>query len=280
MPAAHLPELDIYYEVMGRGEPVLLAQPSWWPCDTWKVCVTPRLARRFTTIVFDPRGTGRSDKPDRGYTVSTFAQDALSLLDHLGVSRCHAVGFALGGQIVQAAAIERPHLFETLTLAAVGAGGRTRAGALGGASADEVREIGEHGFERFIRGHIENTHMAFSSTFYRDHSEVVMALSQALWQGQSTPEQFGCHSAARRTWDTLANAVRVTAPAMVLCGAADDVDRGGRTPAETARLLAELIPGAELRLLPGVKHMTFWDGGQALDVLEEFLLRHPIRTVD
>ena len=44
------------------------------------------------------------------------------LLAHLGVSRCHAVGFALGGQIMQALAIERPDLVATLTIAAWGAG--------------------------------------------------------------------------------------------------------------------------------------------------------------
>jgi hypothetical protein len=40
--------------------------------------------------------------------------------------------------------------------------------------------------------------------------------------------------------------------------------------------LAELIRGAELALVPSVKHMTFWDGESALLALDDFLARHPI----
>ena len=41
MPTAKIGDIDIYYEETGRGEPVLLAPPSWWPCETWKVGVVP-----------------------------------------------------------------------------------------------------------------------------------------------------------------------------------------------------------------------------------------------
>jgi aminoacrylate hydrolase len=276
VPVANLRDVEIYYEQKGEGEPVLLAPPSWWPCDTWNVGVVPALSRRYRTIIFDPRGTGFSSKPDHGYTISQFADDAIALLDHLGVRRCHAAGFALGGQIVQAMAIKRPDIIASLTLAGVGAGTKATDGGPRGASADEEREIHEQGFERFIRGHIENTHMAFGDGFYREHPDVVKALSDALWRRQTSPEQFGYHSAARRTWDTLGNAAKVNVAALVLCGEADEVNRGGSTPVGTARRLAELIPGAELVLVPGVKHMTFWDGSAAVAAFMDFLARHPI----
>lgn len=276
MPKVNLQDVEIYYEEAGTGEAVLLAPPSWWPCDTWKVGVVPALSRRYRTIIFDPRGTGHSSKPSEGYTIRQFAEDAIALLRHLDVRRCHAVGFALGGQIVQSLAIERPDMIASLTLAGVGAGMKATDGRERGASADEEREIREQGFERFIRGHVENTHMAFGSGFYREHPEVVQALSQALWERQSSPEVFAYHSAARRTWDTLGNAENVRVPTLVLCGEADEVNRGGSTPVGTARRLAVLIPNAELRLIPSVKHMTFWDGTAALAGLMDFLGRHPI----
>lgn len=120
--------------------------------------------------------------------------------------------------------------------------------------------------------------MAFGPRFYREHPDVIAALSQALWQRQTSPEQHRYHYEARRTWDTLANANRINVPTLVLCGAADEVNRGGSTPVGTARRLAELIHGAELALIPEVKHMTFWDGTGALAMLQDFLARHPIRT--
>ena len=105
MPTAELDDIEIYYEESGQGEPVLLAPPSWWPSDTWKVGVVPFLSKRYRTIIFDCRGTGYSSKPDHGYTISQFAKDCAGLLKHLSISKSHAVGFALGGQIVQALAI-------------------------------------------------------------------------------------------------------------------------------------------------------------------------------
>jgi len=276
MAKATLNGVEIYYEAEGRGEAVLLVPASWWPSDTWNVGAVPFLSQRFKTIVFDCRGTGRSGKPKDGYTVEQFSQDCIALLAHLGVSRCHAVGFALGGQVVQAMAIERPDLVATVTIAASGAGTKTLAGGPRSLSPDTEREIRDIGFERYIRNYIENDTMAFTPEFYREHPEVVAALADAVWSGQSTVEMFRRHEDARLTWDTLAKAAEVKVPALILCGADDDVSRRGSTPVGTAKRLAEMTPGCELFLIPNTKDMTFWDGTGGLLALQEFLARHPI----
>jgi pimeloyl-ACP methyl ester carboxylesterase len=278
MPKANLGDIEIYYEERGQGEPILLAPASWWPSDTWNVGVVPFLSKRFRTIIFDCRGTGRSSKPENGYTVEQFARDCIDLLGHLGIPRCHAVGFALGGQIVQAMAIERPDLVATLTIAASGSGAKTLSGGPRNVSADTEREIRDVGFERYIRAYVENDTMAFNSKFYREHGEVVMALANAVWSGQSTVELFRRHEDARLTWDTLAKGAEVRVPSLILCGADDDVSRRGSTPVGTAKRLAEATPGAELFLIPNVKHMTFWDGPGGLTALQDFLARHSIQS--
>ena len=277
MPTADLGEVKIYYESQGDGDAVLLCPPSWWPSDTWNVAVVPFLAKRFRTIIFDCRGTGHSSKPDHGYTIEQFAQDCVGLMEQLKISRCHAVGFALGGQIAQALAIARPDLVATLTIAAVGAGTKATDGSPRVLRDTDAEEIREHGFEHFIRGHVENTHMAFNAKFFAEHQDVVNALSDALWRRQTSPEQHRYHYEARRTWDTLGSAPKVKVPTLILCGAGDDVNRGGSTPVGTARKLGELVPGCELALVPDVKHMTFWDGDGALHMLQAFLNRHPIQ---
>ena len=278
MPIAKLNDVEIYYEEQGNGDAILLAPASWWPSATWNVGVVPFLSKRFKTIIFDCRGTGRSSKPKDGYTVNQFARDSIALLAHIGVDRCHAVGFALGGQIVQAMAIERPDLVATLTIAASGAGAKTLAGGARSLSPDTEREIREIGFERYIRNYIENDTMAFDRIFYRERGDVVAALADAVWSGQSTVEMFRRHEDARLTWDTLGRAGEVKAPALILCGADDNVARRGSTPVGTATRLAELTAGSELLLIPNTKHMTFWDGTGGMMALQEFLLRHPIKV--
>jgi pimeloyl-ACP methyl ester carboxylesterase len=278
VPTAILAELEIYYEAQGSGDAVVLAPASWWSADTWNVGVVPELSQRFKTITFDCRGTGRSSRAPNGYSVTQFAKDCVELLGHLGIERCHAVGFALGGQVMQAMAIERPDLVATLTIAAAGAGAKTLAGGPRSLSPDTEREIRAIGFERYIRNYIENDTMAFTPKFYREHGDVVAALADAVWSGQSTVEMFRRHEAARLTWDTLAKASEVRVPSLILCGADDDVARRGSTPVGTARRLADLTPGAELCLIPNTKHMTLWDGNGGLVALEDFLLRHPIES--
>jgi pimeloyl-ACP methyl ester carboxylesterase len=236
----------------------------------------PALSQHYHTIIFDCRGTGDSSKPRDGYTVQQFAQDGIALLSHLKISRCHVVGFALGGQIVQAMAIARPDLVATLTMAAAGPGSKNLSGGPRDLSPEAAREIREMGFEQYIKSHINNGGMAFDPAFYREHRALATALADALWSGQSTVEQFRYHEEARLTWDAVAKAPAVKVPTLILCGADDDVNRRGSTPVGTARRLGELVPGAELALVPGVRHMTFWDGDGALKVLEDFLARHPI----
>jgi len=276
MASAKINNIEMYYEVAGSGDPVLLAPASWWPSGTWNVGVVPFLSKRFRTIVFDCRGTGRSSKPNDSYTVSQFAQDCIALLSHVGVTRCHAVGFALGGQICQAMAVQQPDLVATLTIAASGAGSKTLAGGQRTLSPDTEREINAIGFERYIRNYLENDTMAFNPNFYRENPEVVAALTDAVWSGQSTVAIFRKHEDARLTWDTLESATQVRVPTLILCGADDDVARRGSTPVGTAKRLAEVTPGAELYLIPNTKHMTFWDGSGGLEALQSFLLRHAI----
>jgi 3-oxoadipate enol-lactonase len=276
MPTALLDDVELYYETEGNGEPVLLVPPSWWPSDTWKIGVVPALSNRYRTIIFDCRGTGRSGKPTGGYSVTQFAQDAAALVQHLKIPHCHAVGFALGGQIVQALAIARPDLVATLTMAAAGPGSKMLSGAPRDLSPEAAREIREMGFEQYIRSHVDNDGMAYNPTYYREHRDLATALASALWSGQSTVEQFRLHEQARLTWDALGKAPEVKVPTLILCGADDDVNRRGSTPVGTARRLAELVPDCERALIPGVRHMTFWDGDGALIALQDFLQRHPI----
>jgi 3-oxoadipate enol-lactonase len=278
MAIANVNGVDIYYETQGRGESVLLVPPSWWPCATWNVVVVPILSRRYRTIIYDGRGTGRSDRPKDGYTVRQFAADGIELLKQLSITRCHVVGFAIGGQIVQAMAIDRPDLIASLTIATTGPGSRRLDGTPRDVAPDAMEEIEKIGFEKYIRSHIDNDHMAYNPDFYRDHREVAASLAEALWSGQSTVEQYHIHEQARLSWDTLAEAPKVKVPTLVLCGADDGVERRGSTPAATAKMLAPLIPGAELALIPKTRHMIFWDGDSALIALQDFLARHPIRT--
>ena len=105
----------------GRGEPVLLARRRGGRAIPGRSASCRFCQKHYRTIIFDCRGTGYTASPIMDTTSSSLPRIVPGCWD-IKVSRCHAAGFALGGQIAQALAIQRPDLVATLTIAAAGAG--------------------------------------------------------------------------------------------------------------------------------------------------------------
>ena len=80
----------IFYELFGDAPETMLFLPPWAINHSrfWKGQV-PYLSRHFSVLTFDPRGNGRSDRPESPdeYGAEVTAADALALLDELGLDR-------------------------------------------------------------------------------------------------------------------------------------------------------------------------------------------------
>jgi pimeloyl-ACP methyl ester carboxylesterase len=109
MPFAVAPDgVKLYYEVVGAGEPFLLVSGQGSDHHGWDE-VREDFAERYQSIVYDHRGTGQSDKPEEPpYSTRGFAQDAVAVLDHLGITRAHIYGVSMDGRICQWLAIDYP----------------------------------------------------------------------------------------------------------------------------------------------------------------------------
>jgi pimeloyl-ACP methyl ester carboxylesterase/predicted glycosyltransferase len=97
----------VFWERYGEGEPAILLPPTWEIVHSrfWKAQV-PYLARHTRVVTFDPRGNGRSDRPDGydAYARREFAADALAVLDAAGVGRAVVVSWCdLGESLLLAA---------------------------------------------------------------------------------------------------------------------------------------------------------------------------------
>ncbi len=119
MPFVTVPDgTRLYYEERGAGEPLLLISGNGRDHTDWNG-VREDFAGRYRVIVSDHRGTGQSDKPSEpAYSIHGFAQDAVWLLDHLGIARAHVYGHSMGGMIGQWLGIEHAKRIGALVLGA------------------------------------------------------------------------------------------------------------------------------------------------------------------
>lgn len=109
--------ISLYYEMHGKGYPLLLISGLNADNASW-AGVCGKLAEYFRVIVFDNRGSGRSDAPDNILSIREMADDAVGLLDHLKIKKCHVIGHSMGGYIAQEMAIFYPERIEKLILEA------------------------------------------------------------------------------------------------------------------------------------------------------------------
>ena len=118
MPIASLPTgIDMYYEVEGSGDPLVLIMGTNADHTTWAAQVES-YRDSYQVITYDARGTGQSTHPEplEDYSMKILADDAAALLDEIGVSSAHVSGLSLGSATAQELAINHPGKVETLQL--------------------------------------------------------------------------------------------------------------------------------------------------------------------
>ena len=108
----------LYYEIHGREDrdPLILSSGLGGSADYWKSNLRA-LEQHFRVIVYDHRGTGRSDRtlPDT-VTVDDLADDIAILLDALGIARANVMGHAAGGVAGLALALRQPQRLRKLVV--------------------------------------------------------------------------------------------------------------------------------------------------------------------
>lgn len=105
----------------GAGPPLLWLVGLGGRADFWKGQMA-RFDDRFDCLSFDHRKTGDSVPSDVTTTVKVLAEDAVRLLDTLGIAQAHIVGHSLGGAIAQHIAVHWPKRVGKLVLSASWAG--------------------------------------------------------------------------------------------------------------------------------------------------------------
>jgi len=251
----------LYYETIGTGEPFLLVSGGGGDHHAWDD-IRDDFAARYQVIVFDHRGTGESDKPEQPpYTTRGFAQDAIAILDQLGIARTHAYGISMGGRVCQWLGIDHPNRIGALVLGATTPGNAH--GVRRTPEADAALSSGDS--TKFLE-------MLVSPQWMASHPEYLEFWAE-IAKHPIPPFAQKLHFLASEwhdAWDELPN---ITAPTLVIHG-----DNDQANPTANAYLLKKRIPGAELYIVEGGRHLYSVEfREEASRVVMDFLNRHPLQ---
>ena len=115
MPTVQANGIDVYYEVQGAGEPVVLIPylAIDQACYAFQVA---DYAKHFTCFTVDLRGAGLSSKPEGTYTTELFADDVAAFMQAVDVDRAHVAGLSLGAAAGMWLAAKYPEKVKSLSL--------------------------------------------------------------------------------------------------------------------------------------------------------------------
>ncbi len=117
MPRIHANNLTFHVQQSGAGPHVVLIHGLTGDLSIWYLSqAMPMLAESNRVTAYDLRGHGYSDAPATGYTSLDHAEDLISLLDVLGITRARLVGHSFGAVIAVHAAVVAPERVEALVL--------------------------------------------------------------------------------------------------------------------------------------------------------------------
>jgi YbgC/YbaW family acyl-CoA thioester hydrolase len=236
--------VDLAADVRGNGPAILFIHG--YPLDHTIWEHTLGSLDGWMRIAPDLRGMGQSDAPDLGYSMTTYADDLLALLNTLGVNQVVLCGLSMGGYVAFEILRRAPERIRGLILVDT----RAEADSL------EGRRVRETALALAREGGAEAIAAAMLPTMLgRASIEAQPALRERVKRMMATTPVagiIGAIGALRDRPDSLALLPTLAAiPALVIVGAEDVV-----TPPERAQAMADALPDARLVILPGAGHLT------------------------
>ena len=110
--------LEMYYEIHGTGEPLVLLHGAYMTIDAMGE-VVPSLAKTRRIIAVELQGHGRTADIDRPLSYEQMADDTAALLRHIGIEEADIFGYSMGGGIALQVTIRHPEVVRKLVLASV-----------------------------------------------------------------------------------------------------------------------------------------------------------------
>jgi pimeloyl-ACP methyl ester carboxylesterase len=265
MPFVTSNKISICYDIVGEGPVLCLINGYRLSSEAWPSAFIDRLSTRCTVVLFDNRGTGRSDKPDTGYEIANMAVDAIGLLDHLQLPAVHLLGFSMGGAIAQEIAIRYADRIDRLVLFGTFCGGVW------------AEPASYSVFKRLLVTENQTPEEAARQAWPVTYSPDYLAANAGAAEQQMRRELehptpmfvARLQMEALRTFNSYRDLPRISAPTLVATGTHDVLVKP-----RNSKILASRIPSARLELLADLGHRAIWEAPEEIaDLIGDFVTR-------
>lgn len=247
--------IELYYERVGKGEPIVFSGAWLDDLSIWDAQVK-YFSRSYSTITYDQRGHGKSDKAKLGqgnYSVQAIGDDLHALIQKLGLGKPVVVGFSWGGMAALRFAVDHPDEVSKLILVGTCA------------------KLNPPTAARFLKiiGRLLPTRtfyrMLLKYRFYKPSEQVANAwLERALKVDKQVA--FESWSEWAENCDLRDQVSRIQVPTLIIVGGKDELFL------ETCHYLNEHIKGSQLKIVAGSGHTVSMEKPQELNQhLEEFI---------
>ena len=240
--------IELYYEIQGEGQPLVLISGLGYSLWQWHRMV-PILADDFQVITFDNRGVGQSDKPEGPYIAQMLAADIVGLLDTLGIEKAIVAGHSMGGFIAQAVSLDFPQRMTKLTLCSTNFGGPHHVPVTPDAM-KVLTDVTSDPVTRFKNGLVVSTAPGWAE------KNPEMIKSWVEWRVANPVEPAAYQAQLAIGLSLLPEAAafeaklpQIKIPTLILFGEYDQV-----VPPANAELLANQISGSQICILPNARH--------------------------
>jgi pimeloyl-ACP methyl ester carboxylesterase len=246
--------LNMYYEIHGTGQPLVLLHGAFSAIGTSFGGVLPELSKGRQVIGFELQAHGRTADIDRPMTVEQFAEDVAAAIKQLGYEQVDIFGYSLGASVALHVAIRYPELVRKLVLASVSY-------TLAGLHPGLMDGLGEMSHEMMV-----------GSPWHDEYMKIAP-------RPEDFPRLFAKKSEMdKKISDLPAEAIRnIKAPVLLIIGDSDII-----TPehgVEMFRLLGGGVvgdmaglPNSQLAILPGTTHVTVvYQAPMLLAIIPPFL---------
>jgi 3-oxoadipate enol-lactonase len=236
--------IHMNYQLSGKdGAPVVVLSHSlgsslaMW--DPQIKCLEPH----YRVLRYDTRGHGGSDAPKGAYTLDQLGDDAIGLLDSLGIDVVHCVGLSMGGMIGQCLALNHTDRLRSLALCDTAAIIPEDAQPVWQERMDTARD---KGMQALVRETLER----WFTLPYLSQNSYGVELIRNQFLATPVAGYIGC-SEAIRGLNYLERLSEIKIPTLIMVG---EDDPG--TPVAASEAMHERIPGSRLVVIPSAAHLS------------------------